>query len=360
MLNVQKLLLELDSSFEMSLEVLKDKYAITSNVHEDGRVILNYDQIKSPKTDKIVRECRGLVLDKKWNLVAKSFNRFFNAGEHREDDKKFNWDNKVVSLDKEDGSLIIVYHYNGEWRVNTRNSFGEGEINDSGKKWKELVLSVLDLSKLNDEFTYTFELCSIYNKIVRRYSKTELFLLTCFYGETELTFDAVKSESRDIGISTPEYYEFTDIFQVNSHIAKVAENDATYEGIVCRDCFNNRIKLKSPHYLMLHRLSNNGNVASVKNIVPLVMAGEKDELLTYFPELTESVLDVESKIEKAWKEVDNAWYCYNDIDNQKKFALEIQKATKYTAPLFSAKKTGKNPSEFWTPEFVLKNVFNKE
>jgi hypothetical protein len=45
-------------------------------------VTVNYDQIESPKTHPIVRECRGLVLHRQtFDLVARSFPRFFNWGE---------------------------------------------------------------------------------------------------------------------------------------------------------------------------------------------------------------------------------------------------------------------------------------
>lgn len=66
-----------------NLELLEEQLGIKSNCHEDGRVILNYDQINSPKNNDLVRECRGLVLDKNnnWELVARSFSRFFNLGE---------------------------------------------------------------------------------------------------------------------------------------------------------------------------------------------------------------------------------------------------------------------------------------
>lgn len=66
-----------------NLELLEEQLGITHNVHEDGRVILNYSQIDSPKQNPIVMECRGLILDKNnnWELVARSFPRFFNRGE---------------------------------------------------------------------------------------------------------------------------------------------------------------------------------------------------------------------------------------------------------------------------------------
>jgi len=66
-----------------NLELLEEQLGIKATCHEDGRAILNYSQIDSPKQHPIVLECRGLVLDmnNNWELVARSFSRFFNRGE---------------------------------------------------------------------------------------------------------------------------------------------------------------------------------------------------------------------------------------------------------------------------------------
>jgi tRNA splicing ligase len=80
MLNVQEFLLENQNG----LELLKvEPYNLDIKEYESGLVVLNYNQINSPKYDPIVMECRGLILDSKdsWKIVAKSFRRFFNYGE---------------------------------------------------------------------------------------------------------------------------------------------------------------------------------------------------------------------------------------------------------------------------------------
>ena len=117
-----------------TLEDLQDKYGIRHTKHEDGRVILNYHQIDSykHKFDPIVRECRGLVTHVDgWPLIARAFERFFNLGEDLDGQKGFNWTN-CVAQHKEDGSLIIVYYWNGSWHINTKGSFGDGEVSSSG------------------------------------------------------------------------------------------------------------------------------------------------------------------------------------------------------------------------------------
>ena len=84
-------------SFKMELEVQKflrsnhtlydltDELGILVTEHPNPNVplvSLKYSQINSPKHNEIVKECRGLVLEKDtWNVVAKPFKRFFNLGE---------------------------------------------------------------------------------------------------------------------------------------------------------------------------------------------------------------------------------------------------------------------------------------
>lgn len=360
MLQVQQYLLNHKTE---PLQQLHKDYAIASKVHPDGRVILDYSMFESPKSAEITRECRGLVLDSKdWSLVAKPFRRFFNASEVPADDKKFNWDNEVLCTHKEDGSLILMYFYDGEWRFNTRFSWADSLVNESVYTWSNLVREGLgrdfDYNSLNTNCTYIFELCSLYNKVVRRYSGIQVYLLSVFSGETEMTWDTTSDIARELCVQLPHHFVCQDIFDAQAYIAKLAEGDPTFEGVVVRDVFNNRLKIKSSLYLQLHRLNNNGNVASVKNLLPLIMAGETDEVLTYFPELKDSIAKIEAELDVVKREIDNVWFAHGETDSQKKFAMAIQKDTRYTAPLFNAKKMGNHPFDHLTTEYLLKNVFN--
>jgi hypothetical protein len=312
----------------------------------------------------VVREARGLVLDYKndWQLVGRSFRRFLNAGEHRPDDIKFNWDSVVLGTEKVDGSLINLHYFNNQWNITTRGSFADGQVNDSILTWTDLFKLAWDFTKadLNPEYTYVLELCSLYNKIVRHYVTPQVFLLTVFMGEQELTWETTQQIAIELGIQTPETLEFTDISKAQMHIAARAENDATYEGVVIRDVFNNRLKVKSDKYLHLHRLANNGQVASLKSIVNLIMLGEVDETLVYFPELEYVIRSAEGKIEKFYREIDNVWWTYKELDSQQKFAKSIIRDTKFTAPLFSARKRGGEPKDYVDADYLLKFLFNKD
>lgn len=345
-----------------NLELLEQQLGISSTVHEDGRVILNYSQIDSPKNNEIVRECRGLVLDSNnnWNLVACAFKRFFNVGEFPDEFKQFNW-NDCVGYHKEDGSLILIYWWNDQLCINTRGSFGDAEVNYSGLTWRELVFKAIPEEVLtayfeggfNNGWTWVCELCSPYNKIVRTYPEPVLYLLSINQFGNEIPDKYAVHTTKDSGLLYPKYYHFRKMEHVEEYIRRQADEDPTFEGIVLNDG-QNRWKIKSPEYLALHRMANNGDPCHPKNLLPFILSGELDELLSYFPEVEGYVIDIQTEIDKAWSEIDNLWYCFHDEPSQKKFALAV-KDCKHSSILFSARKLGVEPRElFYNLEYLTK------
>lgn len=64
------------------LEALTEQFAISVKKIDD-LLVLNYNQIDSPKTHPIVIECRSLILEAKTlKVVSRSFDRFFNIYEN--------------------------------------------------------------------------------------------------------------------------------------------------------------------------------------------------------------------------------------------------------------------------------------
>ena len=158
MLNVQKFLKE-----QTIEELTKEPYNLKIKDYiEEGLVVLNYSQIDSPKNDPIIAECRGLILNRiTYDIVARSFDRFFNYGEGELNTTHNIMDAKV--LEKIDGSLITVYYWNNKWNVATRGmAFAEG-LNAFGNTYRSVFDKAFDINKLTDEmkdFCFTFELIS--------------------------------------------------------------------------------------------------------------------------------------------------------------------------------------------------------
>jgi hypothetical protein len=342
-------------------EKLQADYGITANFHEsDDRVILNYSQIDSPKGSPIVCECRGLVLNRhNGNIIAKAFDRFYNYGEmHTE--KHFDF-NGCTATHKEDGSIILLYYYNGEWRINTRNSYGMGYVVDGVMTWKELFIKALpegfDWQKLHIPKTYVLELCSRYNKIVRDYPEPTVSLLSIFNNGVEYPEGYIDREAEYLGLQRPKSVVCKNILETTAYVGNLAQTDATFEGLVLRAVDGSRVKVKSQAYVALHRLCNN-HALTPERVFDIVSTGEISEMVTYFPEFADVFhrgLELYNTI------VSDGRKLYEDnchLETQKEFAMKV-KDSPYASVAFALRKYGSiepdNVKKLFEKNFKLEN-----
>lgn len=326
-------------------------------------VILNYNQLESEKLHPIVRECRGLVLEKDtWNLVARSFSRFYNWGEVQDEMKLFDFSNCCVQT-KEDGSLVLVYNYRGEWRVNTRGAFAQDSMQFQSITWQEGIIRAMGISDLKEldnvldsKICYVCEFCSPWNKVVRRYQQPILFLLSAFNGENELSVEGCDSLMCQL-FKRPQRFHFSSIEEVQDFLADQASKDPTYEGVVMRDRHNHRWKVKSATYLGLHRLKGENNLFNPKHLLPFILAGDTDELLTYFEEAKPAVECYQQQVDEMLQQVVALWESAKDEPTQKGFALKV-KDHFLSGVLFTARKEGVCPKKVLrqSPDSILKNL----
>lgn len=353
---------------------LTDELAIKVTRHETlPLVILNYNQIDSPKTHPVVRECRGLCLHADTHeVVAKSFNRFFNWGEVVEEMGDFDFTDFVVQS-KEDGSLVLLYEFEGQWRANTRGSFAEDNMQFQNFTWSEGICKAVDQPnlaelgvRLSPDFTYVCEFCSPWNKIVRRYPAPCLYLLTIFDKEgRELSIAQCDGYARSAGLLRPVLYQFGSIEEIQKFLQGQAEADPTFEGVVIKDHLGHRWKIKSATYLGLHRLRGEGDTFNPKHLLPFILSGEEDELLTYFPEVKETFYEAKCRVLEAYVGVVELWGDHWMIEDQKEFALAIKDRSPFASILFSVRKKHGNQQsaadvkQEWreADQLILKKLF---
>lgn len=308
--------------------------------------ILNYDQIESPKTHPIVRECRALVLrSDTYELAARSFRRFYNWGEVADEMVDFDfWDFVVES--KEDGSLVLLYHIDGRWHANTRGSFALDNMQFQDFTWREGIcraLGVKDLHELEGilrpDITYVCEFVSPWNKVVRQYDKPRMYLLAAFSGPDELHWHEVDAlVPNDRIFIRPTRYEFKSVDEIQCFLQRQSEADPTFEGVVIRDGKGHRWKIKNPTYLSFHRMRGEGdNLFNPKHLLPFVLAGEEAELICYFPEVKEKFYEVKSRVMDAYAKLVEVWADHKDIADQKEFALAV-KDKQFASVLFTTRK----------------------
>ena len=363
---------------------LKNEFGISGNEFEN-LICLNYSQIDSPKTAPIVRQCRGLVIDRDTlDIVHYPFYRFFNLDEVVEERTRFNW-TKAVALEKIDGSLFGVFNYNGAWYITTRSQIGGGNNAGSGLKtvtFGELFDEAIGMprdtffTQLDATLDYTFELAGPINKIITPYEETHLYLIAV----RDKLKDFHELPVRDFVDNMPPCVRFPkqwSIMDENGEFIGFNELKAkanglekpTDEGFVVVDYspasydenfgFWPRLKVKNSAYVELHRLRGEDNVMHWENILSVIWNGEKDEVLANLPTLKEYFDEVESKLhvfERNVDEVVNALRTFFDMpleerrqaENKKAFAITINSSSAlrhYSKLLFIMYNKGKTLRE---------------
>ncbi len=357
--------LNMGDSAELALVRLKERYAIKYRIYEDfGLVVLNYCQIDSPKFHQITKECRSLVLAlpyenyecpafvesgceahyrNSFQVVSRAFDRFFNYGEKKLPCKV----DKLKFYDKLDGSLITVFHFNGQWLYRTKSMIMPVEqINGLEITWRGLIEGALhwdevDFNKLSKEHSYIFEVCSPYNRIVTRYDEPQAYLLSVRSMDGIHPVDwAVEKAATDNNWLRPKEYTF-DSWDSCAQGAKDLRN--LKEGYVGYLKGTPTVKVKNPAYVAAHHLRGEG-ILTPKRILDLVIMHETDEYLSIFPEDTESFQPYIQAEKWMWLHIECLWSENKHlIKNPKEFALQV-KDTPVASLLFS-KRNGKHQKD---------------
>lgn len=225
--------------------------------------------------DEVTTLCRGLVTDIEGNIVARPFRKFFNMEE-----KRHTPTSDFEVMDKMDGSLGILFNYNGEWVMATRGSF----ISEQAIKGFEM-LQKYDYQRLPKEYTYMFEILYKQNRIVVEYDFEDLVLLGMIETKTGYEVD-LYGKSDDIRYSNlinnlgfivvKKYDGITDYSTLKG---MVKDNE---EGFVVKFSNGDRMKIKGEEYLRLHKIMTNVSTKAVWEV--LSSGGSMVELLSHVPD----------------------------------------------------------------------------
>jgi hypothetical protein len=299
-------------------------------------------QSHAPRAHPLVKECRGLVLEAgSWDVVAKPFDRFYNAGEDPDGFSAFRWE-RCTCQSKEDGSLTIVYSYGGAWHVNSSGSFGFGKVGSSRRPWSQLFWSATRLGpdRLDARHTYVFELCSPHSQVVRAYPETVAYLLSMFDPATcrEFPAEAVDEEAGRLGMRRPEIYRVGSMDEVAALLEEKERTDPTFEGVILRDDADLRFKIKTRTYLEAHHAAGVGNLFHPRTLVPLILSGEIDEVTAYYPEVRPAAEEVRRELDAAWDRLREVWSKTWEIGEQKDFAHAIVGTSPFAGMLFTLRK----------------------
>ncbi len=255
------------------------------------------------KWDEITLKCRGLILDNNGNLVAKSFDKFFNFEEINPSDYPFS-DKSAWLGTKEDGSLGILFNYNNQWVLSSKGSF----TSDQAIKGQE-ILQKYNTQFLNKEYTYIFEIVYPENRIVVDYGGEEKLILLSIL-EKDIEKDPIVVHMAGITLGCP-YVQYKNLGSISKleQLNKIvfdlrAEDDENKEGFVIRFSPSNfRMKIKFEEYVRLHKLMTNFSNVDIWDVL---RNGEdfKEILLNIPDELDDFIKETINNLKQEYKKVE--------------------------------------------------------
>ncbi|MFF2570509.1 RNA ligase [Streptomyces sp. NPDC058084] len=209
--------------------------------------------------NEVTTRCRGLVADDRTGrIVALPLPKFFNVSEH-ESDRPYAPalpDEPFEVYEKVDGSLGVVFHYDGRWRVASKGSFASTQAT-----WAQRRLDATDTTALVPGVTYLMEIVYPENRIVVDYgTRRDLVLLAAHRPDgTEIPLAEAATAWHGIGsvvtvhppMPLDELLKLTD---TNTLPDGSPASGMDAEGFVLRFASGVRAKAKIAEYVRLHKV----------------------------------------------------------------------------------------------------------
>ncbi|MCX5388645.1 RNA ligase [Streptomyces sp. NBC_00094] len=209
--------------------------------------------------NRATTRCRGLVADDtSGRIVALPLPKFFNLSEHTSGrpyapplpEEPFE------VYDKVDGSLAVVFHYEGRWRAASKGSFTSTQAT-----WAQRRLDAADTTGLTPGVTYLAEILYPQNRIVVNYGdRRDLVLLAAFDADgTEKPLAEAAGAWEPVGSVVRVWpamtvAELVALTESNTLPGGAPATGTDAEGFVLRFASGVRAKAKIAEYVRLHKV----------------------------------------------------------------------------------------------------------
>lgn len=196
------------------------------------------------KWDEITKACRGLILDQEGNVIAKGFDKFFNMEEHNPEEIP---NEPFEVFEKLDGSLGILFWYQGKWMLATKGSF----VSEQAIKGREILMKY-NFEPIPKGYTTLVEIIYPENRIVCGYGDEESLVVLSMINNSsgkELDYTSLLYISNETRMAVVKKYDAVNDYKtLKSLISK------DREGYVIRFRNGFRMKIKGEEYVRLHRI----------------------------------------------------------------------------------------------------------
>lgn len=319
-------------------------------ISRDGPyVMFKYNQLSSDFSNPIVREARGIIFrEDNWKCVRRAFDKFFNYGEPNA--VEIDWNTAKVQT-KIDGSLISAWFDDEKWHYSTNGTIdvykaptGDiklptfGDVLEEAFRNNGISKEIFEQSA-SKLVCYTFELVSPQTRVVIPYEKPDLYFIGHRVMPTEREMNPKESIVSEF-LKTPKEYDFHSAQDV---IDAAKELPWDEEGYVVVDSGFNRVKIKSPSWLVAHYARSNNSI-SKESLIQVILDGEQEEFLVYADDYREELEAVEQEMKDFVKDLNDA-----AREMKKKYAAEVVKYPKPIQPYLFSKINNQDASD-WVKE----------
>lgn len=310
--------------------------------------------IEANFNDPVVQEARGIIINTETcEVVCWPFRKFGKYYESYAD--KIDWTTARVQ-EKIDGSIVKLWYNkltnNWVWSTNSMIDANDANIDETKTvlfmdiiKQADnfhIIQKSIDDNALLTDITYIFELVSPHTSVVIKHRMTRLFHIGTRSNITgkEMNADIGIAKPREFGIDNiDDCIKYADVINRNTLSHKI---DVCYmEGFVVVDANWNRIKVKSPIYVVLHNIFT-GSSVSKKLLIQLIHedAIYIDSICKEFPDRSHWIRYYDFKYkELIWqlsRFINITRKIYEDSGNDRKAVANIIKGHKFAPLAFRA------------------------
>ncbi len=226
-------------------QLVKDGY-LTARPHPTADLLIwnytaktQYEHYWTPET----LMCRGLITRTDGTVVARAFQKFFNYEEITEPLPL----EPFTVTEKLDGSLGILFVYEGKPQIATRGSF----TSEQAIRANRILQKRYSEFHFRPDYTYLFEIVYPENRIIVNYGTQEdLILLAVIVTETGAEL-AIHSDALKNTWPFPIVKHYDGISDI-VELRKMEQENA--EGFVVRFESGLRVKMKFAEYVRLHHI----------------------------------------------------------------------------------------------------------
>ena len=241
---------------------------------------------------ELVRDCRGIILDEanNWTVVAMSYRKFFNYGESSA--ARIDWATATVQ-EKVDGSLCVLYAYDGAWHVATSGSpDGGGAVaappgpptTFAALFWQAFPECGLTLPPPDCGACFYLELTGPLNRIIVEHAALRLTVLGCrrlpSLRELPATSAAAMLGSPAAAVRS---FPLRSAEELSASFARMSP--LAQEGYVVVDAAWSRVKVKHPGYVALHQAGGAAGLQQPRVVADIARRMEAAEVVASFPSL---------------------------------------------------------------------------